>query len=678
MDAERFKKDPDTDFRDLDGLSNEQAEEEAKALREAVRYHDKQYYIENDPVISDHTYDKLFRRLERLEETFGLDDPDSPTRRVGGEPLSRLERVDHVAPMRSLDAAFERKEVERFHERVRRKVEDAEYVLEPKFDGVSVEVVYEKGRFVRGATRGDGMTGDDITENMNTIRSLPLRLDADAPGRLAVRAEVLLPKKAFHRLNKERTEANQETYANPRNAAAGTIRRLEPKVVARMPLDIFFYDILDIEGDGPKSHWEGLRQLEQWGLKTDPHNKKVDSVDSIADYHGRLSDERDDLPYEVDGIVIKLDDIGERESLGTKDRSPRWALAWKFTPKEEVTRLVDIAVQVGRTGKLTPVALLEPVDVGGVTVSRASLHNADEVERLGVRPGDKVRVERAGDVIPHVVERVRRADKKHREEWWMPEECPSCGTSVVHEDVYHRCPAGLSCTAQLKGHLQHYASREAIDITGLGDKVAQLLVERGHVKDLADLYGLSRDDLVSLEGFGEKRARKLHDAIQDAKTPRFDRFVYGLGIPHVGRHVAQVLARRFPTIGKLQDASVEDLLSVKEIGPETAKAVHAFLQDDQNREVLSRLHDHGVDPKRPPSENGRLEGKVFVFTGGLGSMTRQEAKERVEALGATTSSSVSDNTDYLVVGKDPGQKRKEADEKQVTILNEPRFLRMVR
>ena len=672
-----FKKNPKTDFEDSDNLSQEEAAEEVEALREGIEYHNDLYYVKNQPTIADATYDKLFKRLQELEEAFpDLRSENSPTRRVGAEPADELERVEHAAEMLSLNAALEQREIDDWHDFVTRRAEGKElvWIVEPKFDGVSVEVVYRAGRFERGATRGDGQVGEDITANLRTIRSLPLRLQGEtAPEVLAVRGEVLLPRDAFQDINRQRIENNRDPFANPRNAAAGTVRRLDPKIVAEWPLDIFFYDILKIEGEEYPSHWQELEQFDAWGLKTDRRNRRLENFQDVADYRDELAADRDELDYEIDGIVIKLDDLELRRQLGTRHRSPRWAMAWKFPPKQEVTTLEKIVVQVGTMGILTPVALLQPVDVGGVTVSRATLHNEQEVADKDLREGDKVRVERAGDVIPQVVERVERSRKNARK-FRMPDKCPSCETEVIRRGAYVVCPAGLSCPAQLRGRIRHYGSRRALDIEHLGEKTAEQLVDKGMVRSLADLYRLQPEDFQSLELFGEKSSRQLFQAIQKTREPRLDRFLYALAIRHVGQRLARTLADRFETLEALRKADREDLTDVEDVGEEIAGSVVAFFRE--NSSVLDELTEAGVEVQPMPSaEEGELPlaGKTFVFSGALENYTRQEAQKVVEDLGANAVGSVSGNTDYLVVGSEPGQKLDDAREEGVEILDEEAF-----
>ncbi len=680
-----FKKNPRTDFKDVAKLGKEQARQEIDALREGIEYHDYLYYVKDQPAISDETYDKLFRRLQDLEQAFPeFASADSPTNRVGGRPAARLEKVRHTAPMLSLNAVYQEKEVEDFVRTVRREAgsQRLEYTAEPKFDGLSVEVIYEKGTFARGATRGDGETGEDISQNLKTIRAVPLHLrngKQHIPPFLAVRGEVFMRKDEFQKLNKTRIENGEEPFANPRNAAAGTVRQLDPGKVAGTALDIVFYDILALRDRSFTSDWEMLQQLPKWGLRTDPHNRKCSNLEQIEQYHAAMSEERDKLDYEIDGVVIKLDNYALREKMGMRQRSPRWALAWKFEPKHDVTTLKGIAVQVGRTGVLTPVALLEPVNVGGVTVSRATLHNAGEVRRKDIRIGDTVRIERAGDVIPEVVERIERPGQKRGKPFSMPRHCPVCGTEVQEEGAYHYCPNSLSCRGQLVARIVHYASRDALDIEGLGHKTVQELVGREMVKSVADLYRLSVEDLKQVEGFAEKSARQLYEAIQRARKARLDRLLYALGIHRVGQHAVQAVARHFGSMEALENARLGDLEAVTEIGSVTAQSLYDFFHQDQTRKALHQLYEMGVEVEPMPSVRrpGPLEGKRFVFTGELEQYTRQEAQQLVEQRGGLVASTVSDDVDYVVVGRDPGRKLEEARRKNVKIINEKAFQKLI-
>ncbi|WP_372985431.1 NAD-dependent DNA ligase LigA [Marinobacter sp.] len=674
-----FKDKPNTRFKSVDTLNKKQAAEEISALREGINYHDYLYYVENSPKISDSVYDKLFQRLEALEAAFpSLKTPDSPTFRVGAEPVSKLDKIEHKAPLLSLEATLEQDDIESFLKAARKQArkKSITYMLEPKFDGLSVEVVYRHGHFEYGATRGNGEVGEDISHNLKTIRALPLSLQHldNTPALLAVRGEVFMPKKGFTALNKQRVERGDEPFANPRNAAAGLMRQFESRHVADKPLDIFFYEILASDGDLPSTHQDVLERLSHWGLKSCPLNKTASTFGQIEKYHHKLAGQRDDIDYEIDGIVIKIDDHGLREALDTRERSPRWALAWKFEPREEVTMVEDIVVQVGRTGILTPVALLQPLDVGGVTVSRATLHNEDEVHRKDIRRGDRVRVIRAGDVIPEVKERIKQPGKKRGKPFHMPKHCPVCDARVAREGAYYLCTAGLSCAAQLTGRIQHYAARNAMDINHLGAKSAAELVTHGLVQDLADLYTLDVKDIEHLEGFATKSANQLQNAIQERKEPRLDRFLFALGIRHVGRHIARVLATEFRTLDRLANAETQEIAQIPGIGEGIATSVANFFSDKKNQSVLNRLKKAGLKIQPMPKRREHpLTGKTFVFTGSLDGFTRDEAKEQVEALGARATSSVSDETDFIVVGKNPGNKLDEAEKHGVKRINEATF-----
>jgi DNA ligase (NAD+) len=674
---------PERDFDAPEQLSEEQAARQIELLREAIELHDFRYYVKNEPSIADRAYDRLFGRLEALEEAFPrLKSANSPTQRVGAGPLEGLERVEHVSPMLSLNAEFERAEVAGFDRFVGEKIgKSFDYVCEPKFDGLSVEIVYEGGELVRAATRGNGEVGELITENVRTIHAVPLRLRGDFPDFLAVRGEVLMPKSGFHRLNKERVERGEEPFANPRNAAAGTVRLLDPSQVARRPLEVYFYEVLAASGVEIATETEALSLFGRWGLRVDEHSCKCRGFGQVERFYDKIGRVRDELDYEIDGVVIKVDQLELRERLGARSRSPRWALAWKFEPKKEVTELVDIGVQVGRTGKLTPVALLEPVEVGGVTVSRATLHNIEEVHAKDVRPGDTVRVHRAGDVIPEVVERVERSREHGRTPpFEMPQRCPVCGAEVVREGPNHFCPNGMSCPAQLKRRVEHFGSRNAMDIDGLGQETVEQLVERGLVESIPDLYALDVDDLTGLDRFAEKSARKLYDSIQGSKSVRLDRFLFALGIPMVGRHTARLLADALGTLEAVSQADEGRLQAVTGVGAEIAANVGDFFDEQRNQRALERLFELGLELAPTPGASAEtlpLEGKKFVLTGALDAYTRAEATERIEALGGQVTSSVSSQTDFVVAGREPGQKLERARELGVEVIDEGAFRQLL-
>lgn len=669
----------------VEALTEAEARELIAALREEIHRHDHLYYVLDRPEISDAEYDRLFGRLLRLENTFPhLVTPDSPTQRVGGRPRDEFPSHEHAAPMLSLDSTAEPEQVRRFDERVRRAAGRAvRYVLEPKLDGASIELVYERGVLVRAVTRGDGRVGEGVTENVKTIRSVPLRLRGggrSVPPFVAIRGEVIMYISAFEALNRRLIEAGQEPFANPRNAAAGSLRQLDPRVTAERPLDLLAYEILAVQGAAFRADSEVLAALRDWGLKLPERVETGASADEVLSYHARWAADRDTLDFEIDGVVVKLDDLALREALGATAHHPRWALAFKFPPRKEVTRVEDIALSVGRTGVLTPVALLRPVEVGGVTVSRASLHNREEVKRKDVRVGDLVRVQRAGDVIPEVVERIEEPGRRRAAPWRMSRRCPACGTPVIERGPITYCPNRFGCPAQLKGRIQHFGSKDALDIEGLGEETAKALVERGLVKGLADLFRLRPEDLMQLEGFAERSAQKLVDAIQRRKRTELARFLLALGIPEVGVSVARDLAEHFGRLAAIMDASREELEAVPGIGPKMSEAIRGFFEDGRNRAAIHELVAQGIEleaAKRAVAARP-LEGLRFVFTGALERFSRDEARRRVEALGARVTSSVSAQTDYVVVGVDPGSKLDDARRLGVKTVDEDGFIGLLR
>ncbi|GAB3667163.1 NAD-dependent DNA ligase LigA [Halopiger thermotolerans] len=668
-----YLRDPPTDFAPLEDLSADEAREQVGLLREAIREHDRRYYVENDPIIADRTYDALFTRLQALEDEFDLSHPDSPTRSVGGEPIEEFDTVEHVAPMLSIDNSGDADDVREFDDRVQREVGTVDYVCEPKFDGVSMEFVYEDGRLERAVTRGDGREGDDVTRNARTIGSVPQKLHGDHPDFLAVRGEVYMPKDAFQAYNRERIERGEDPFANPRNATAGTIRQLDPSVVADRPLEVFFFDVLEAS-DLEDSHRDELERFPDWGLRVNERVEVVEDIDQAIDYRDRMLEIRDDLNYEIDGVVIKVDDRDAREELGRTARHDRYAYAYKFPARAEVTPIADVAVQIGRTGRVTPVALLEPVDVGGVTVSRASLHNPEEIEAKNVNVGDTVRVQRAGDVIPYVEEVVEKDSEGHYE---LPDRCPVCGSAIERDGPIAYCTGGLACDAQLRRSIQYYASDDGLDIEGLGEKSVRQLVEAGLLESVADLYELERDELTDLEGWGETSAENLIREIEDSREPPLPDFLSALGIPHVGPTTARELAREFGTFETFREAAVNDperLEDVPDVGETVADQIHEFFTSEANAEAVDAILKH-VSPQETDVETGdELEGLTFVFTGSLEGVTRDEAQEAVEAHGANATSSVSGNTDYLVVGENPGQtKRDDAEANDVPIIDEDAF-----
>jgi DNA ligase (NAD+) len=666
-------------------LNRARAAERLEILREEIRRHDYLYHVRDSPEISDEEYDRLFRGLRELEERFpDLVTVDSPSQRVGGKVLEGFEEVAHAAPMLSLDSHTSPDVLRRFVERVAKALDrEPAWVAEPKLDGASVELTYEDGVLVRGATRGDGRKGEGVTENVRTIPAVPLRLrdeDRPVPGFLSVRGEVLMEVGPFEALNERLMAEGRPPFANPRNAAAGALRQLDPGLTARRPLNLYAYDVLAADDlGGISAQWALLAALRDWGFRVNDLCRRVTGLDGILALHAELAARRDDLPYEVDGVVIKLDDLAARAELGSTSHHPRWAFALKFPPRKEVTRILDIVPSVGRSGVVTPVALMRPVEIGGVTVARATLHNREEVARKDVRKGDLVRIQRAGDVIPQVVERVAEKGRRRKRAFTMPEECPSCGTRLVERGPYTVCPNGLDCPAQLRGRIVHLGSRHALDIEGLGEETARLLVDEGLVSSLPELFDLRADQLIELEGFGEKSAGDLVAALGAAREAELDRFLYGLGIPEVGTTVARQLARHFGSLSALRAADGEALQAVDGVGPKMAEAIAGFFGEPHNRRLLDELLDGRVVPREsePERRMGPLEGLAFVLTGGLERLTRDEAREAIERRGGRVTASVSRKTDYVVAGADPGSKLDRAEELGVTVLDEAGFERLL-
>ncbi len=666
-------------------MASEAIKKRVEKLREEIEYHNYRYYVLDQPEISDAQYDRMMRELEKLERDYPeLRSPNSPTQRVGASPLEEFEIVRHTIPMLSLANAFDETEARDFDKRVKKFLgtsEEVEYVAEPKFDGLAVELVYEGGQLVVGSTRGDGVNGENITQNLRTIRTIPLRLiqkELAAPERLEVRGEAIMQLKKFKEINRRREEMGEPPFANPRNAAAGSVRQLDPKITAERPLETYFYALGEVRGWTPKTQWEVLKTLPKWGFRTNPHVRRCGGIEEVLDYYHEMNEKRETLPYEIDGTVIKVNRFDLQARLGEIARSPRWALAFKFQPKQETTKILDIRVQVGRTGALTPVAVMEPVKVGGVEVSRATLHNQDEVDRLDLRIGDTVIIQRAGDVIPEVVEVIASKRRGTEKRFKMPSKCPVCGAEVVKEEAIHRC-IGLDCPAQLKGRIRHFASKRAMDIEGLGVKLIDQLVNRGLVKDVADIYYLKKEQLIALERMADKSAQNIIEAIENSKTKPLSKFLYALGIRHVGETTAEDLARRFTRLDDFFDLSEEDLMEVEGIGPEVAASVHQFFRDKKNKESIDRLRRAGLNVVEPKGrEKGRLAGKTFVFTGTLRSFQRDEARNLVESLGGMTASTVSKKVDFVVVGEDPGSKFDKARELGIKTLKEEEFKKMVR
>jgi len=667
-------------------MDRKPAERRIHEIREQINYHNYLYYVLDSPEISDAEYDRLLHELSDLEKAYpDLITSDSPTQRVGAPPLEEFHPVTHTIPMLSLSNSETEEETMEFDRRLKRflhlpESETIEYVAEPKLDGLAVEVVYEGGRLKVGSTRGDGYTGEDVTLNLRTIRTIPLNLlkvHEAIPERAEVRGEIFIPLENFRRLNREREEAGEPLFANPRNAAAGSLRQLDSKITAKRPLDIFFYGTGEAAGRRFTTHWEILNTLQRWGLKINPLNKRCQGIEQAIDYYKEIGNRRDSLGYEIDGVVIKVNSLELQESLGTVARSPRWAVAYKFEPRQGTTRILEIEAQVGRTGILTPVAIMEPVKIGGVTVSRSTLHNQDEIDRKDVRIGDWVLIERAGDVIPAVVKVITSKRTGEEAAYRLPGRCPVCGSEVLKEDVYYRC-TGINCPAQLKERIRHFASRRAMDIEGLGEKLTEQLVDKGLVKNLSDIYYLTKDQIAGLERMADKSAQNIIAAIEGSKKRDLSRVIYALGVRHIGEQTGKVLARRFGSIEGVMSAGEDDLQAIETIGPEIAQSVVKFFSQRDNREEIERLRNAGVViPPLYARKEGKLEGKVFVFTGTLRSFSRDAAKERVESLGGHAASIVSKKTDFVVTGENPGSKADKARELGVTMITENEFLKMV-
>jgi len=656
----------------------------AKALREEIHRHNYLYYVLDQPEVSDAEYDRLFDELSSLEKQFPeLVTPNSPTQRVGAPPLEAFKTVRHSLPMLSLGKATSEPEFLDFHRRVVElsRADEVPYVVEPKFDGLAVEVVYREGLYSLGSTRGDGTVGEEVTLNLKTVKSIPLRLRGkDVPELIEVRGEVIMNKEDFAKLNRERENTGEPLFANPRNAAAGSVRQLDSKVTSARRLTMFAYGIGVLKGKKLSGHWETLSYLRNIGFKVSEHTELCSNVGQVKKYYEDILNRRDRLPYEIDGIVIKVDDFESQRRLGEISRSPRWAVAWKFPAQQEHTVVKDIIVSVGRTGALTPVALLEPVRVAGVEVSRATLHNEDEVRKKDIRIGDTVVIQRAGDVIPEVVQVIETKRTGRGKPFIMPDLCPVCGSKVERPEgeAVHRC-TGLACPAQIKEHLSHFASKGAMDIDGLGYKLLEQMVDKGIIRDQADLYSLKREDLMKMDRMGEKLAQNLQDAIDRSRKPALADLIYALGIRNVGEHLATVLARNFKSIDHLARQTLEDLTQVHEIGPIVAESIYNFFHNPKNLKVLDKLKKGGVifPEEKTELRETPLAGRTFVLTGGLDSMTRDEARKIIESLGGRVSSSVSKKTDFVVAGKDPGSKYADAQRLGVKTLNEAEFKKMI-
>jgi len=669
--------------------AREDIEAEVLRLRKEIARHNYRYYVLDDPEVPDAEYDRLMHLLEEIESEYPeLVTPDSPTQRVGAEPLLAFDEVRHHVPMLSLGNAFSDEEVEAFDARVRKRlgVEQVEYATEPKLDGVAISILYRLGGLQRAATRGDGVTGEDVTQNVRTIKSVPLRLQGGGyPEVLEVRGEIVMPRDGFEAFNAEARARGEKTLVNPRNAAAGSLRQLDPRLTARRPLDVFFYALGECEGGAEalgETHAVILARLRDWGLRVSPLNRTVSGAVGCIAYYREIGERRAKLPYDIDGVVFKVNRLDQQKALGFVSRAPRWAIAHKFPAEEEVTTLLDVEFQVGRTGALTPVARLKPVFVGGATVSNATLHNMDEIERKDVHIGDEVIVRRAGDVIPEVAGVIARRRPEGARPVVLPESCPVCGSDVIRAEgeVVARCTGGLYCPAQRKEAIKHFASRRAMDVEGLGDKLVDQLVDKGLIEHVDDLYRLAAAQLESLERMGRKSSENLIDALEKSKQTTMARFVFALGIREVGEATAQTLTRVFGSLDALMAAEVDALLEAPDVGPVVAGHVHAFFRQPHNREVIDRLLAAGIRWETPQSDArpaAPLTGKTYVLTGTLSVMTRQEAKAILQSLGAKVTGSVSAKTTAVIAGDSPGSKVEKAASLDVPVLSEDDLKRLL-
>ena len=650
-------------------------------LEQLLNRYNKEYYENDEPSVPDAEYDKLFRELQTLEkQNPDLKSKTSPTAKVGGKPLAKFNTVKHEVPMLSLDNAFSAEEFAAFSKRIGQKLDEGTQVTfccEPKLDGAAVSLLYESGVLVRGATRGDGESGEDITENVKTIRNIPLKLKGNVPDRLEVRGEVVMPIGAFDRFNEKARQQGEKVFANPRNAAAGSLRQLDSRITAKRPLHFYAYSLGLVSEHTvlPDSHYERLQQLAEWGLPVNSEIERVDSVEGCDSYYEKILERRDSLNYDIDGVVFKVDTIALQEELGFVARAPRWAIARKFPAQEQLTTITGVDFQVGRTGAITPVARLKPVSVGGVTVSNATLHNADEIERLGVRIGDTVSIRRAGDVIPQVVSVLKDKRPENTREITFPKRCPVCDSDVerIEGEAVARCSGGLYCAAQRKEAIKHFASRKAMDIDGLGDKLVDVLVEKDWVKSPADLYRLSKAELATLPRMAAKSAENLKNAITATRETTLARFLYALGIREVGEATAKALARHFKTFDAVQSASSEQLQEVPDVGTVVAEHIVRFFRESHNENVVKELREFVHWPEGEEAgdiQSDRLAGNTYVITGTLSTMTRDEAKQALEALGAKVSGSVSKKTTALIAGESAGSKLTKAQSLGLSILSE--------
>ena len=666
-------------------MDKEKAKIQLEKLKKEIRRHDRLYYVENRPEIDDSEYDKLMRQLKDLEGQFpDLITPDSPTQRVGGEPTKVFPQVKHLVPMLSMDNTYSPEELKEFDQRVRKNLpgERIEYVVELKFDGVSVSLLYKNSRFMKGATRGDGAIGDDVSNNLKTIRSIPLVLeDEEATPRLfEVRGEVYMRREELLKLNEEKERIGEPLFANPRNAAAGSLKLLDPKIVAERGLDIFIYGIGHCEGKEFKTHDEVLKFLKKIGIKVNKSILLCRSIDEVIDHCNQWEGKRDSLEYDTDGMVIKVNSLDQQRRLGHTSKSPRWMIAYKFPARKVTTKLKDITVQVGRTGALTPVAILEPVHVSGSTVSRATLHNMDEIERLDVRIGDTVILEKGGEIIPKIDSVVKNKRTGKEKKFVLPDSCPVCSSKVLRspDEVALRCE-NVACPAQLKMTILHFASHTAMDIEGMGERIVDQMVDKGLLKDYGDIYHLKMNQVAQLERLAEKSASNLMEAVEKSKQNELYRLIFGLGVRHVGVRAARILAENFSSVDTIAEKTAEELQLVPEIGPVMAKSIYNFFRKKENLKVIDKLKDAGVKTaeRQKIKKETKFSGKIFVFTGTLSKFSREEAQGIVISLGGEASSSVSKNTDFVVSGQDAGSKLEKAKKLGVKIIDEEEFAKMI-
>jgi DNA ligase (NAD+) len=654
--------------------------ERIEELTKLLNYYNYMYYVENNPVISDYEYDQLYKELVELEEKYPQYRlPDSPTLKVGGEVLEGFRTVEHKIPMLSMDNTYSEEELIEFDKKIKRMadVKEVDYVVELKFDGVAVSLHYENGNFILGVTRGDGFKGDDITENLKTIKTLPLSINYK--DSIEVRGEVYMRKDDFEKLNEEKKEKGEELFANPRNATAGSLKLLDPKIVARRNLQIFIY--YGFLNNGPRTHWETLNFLKDIGFPVCPYRKLCRDIKEVIEYCNSWEEKRFSLPYNIDGMVVKVNSLDLQRTLGTTTKSPRWAVAYKFPPEQVSTIVKDVIIQVGRTGTLTPVAILEPVRVSGTIVSRATLHNFDEIKRLGVKIGDRVFVEKSGEIIPKVVKVIKEARTGKERDIQIPEKCPVCGSNVIKdtEEVAIRCP-NIRCPAQVKERIIHFASRDAMDIEGLGEKWVNILVDRGLLSDYGDIYYLKYQDLIKLERMGEKSVSNLLEAIEKSKTRPFANLIYALGIRHVGVYASEILADEFNSIDELKNTNFERLSTIPGVGPIMAESIVEFFKNEENLKVIEKLRKAGVRMEKEKVEEKKdiLTGLTFVVTGTLKNYSRDEIHNYIKKLGGKVSNSVSKNTDYLICGESPGSKLEKARAIGVKVISEEEFEELVK